>query len=817
MGVLALGLAYVITRYAFRDIMETVTSLSEPNEKTVLLNYLFREITRLDQMQRAEASTSPEQPYNAFLNQTQQVSTILDSTMQLSWDSSQYVRLDSMKSLLDKRNTLFFSYLKLKSRLLQNQSLTDRIDTLSAIIEQKKVDVDTSVVTTQKKTTTTYLPDTIEEEKKVDRNLFRKLFGKKNKGKEDESETTRIRVLEELSVSIDTLAVITQSKALEEVEQIVQSLAADQRLQRKNFLRREVELLAANDQIMNELMDLLREVELEEYQAIKAKNADATTLINRSISRISWLLIGFILGGALLVYLVWVDITRSKYYREELERSRDEAQELSQIKQRFLANMSHEIRTPLQSILGFSEQLKGDNHSNREAAEAIHSSSEHLLHIVNEVLDYSRISSGNFVFANEPFSLMKVIREVESSMRIQAEKKNLTFLVDFENASDHILVGDPFRLKQVLYNLIGNAIKFTTKGFVKLVLQTAARHDTVHCTMVIQDSGIGIRKEDLQKIFNQFEQANPLIAGQFGGTGLGLTIVKSLIEAQGGKLEVDSTPGQGSEFKIEIEFKTTHVKESLSQPSILPSRSTQAKKVVVVDDDPTILKLCGIILKKYNIPHMLYNDSAQLAEEGVPDDVSHVLMDIRMPKISGTELCKMMREKYSADLILIALTAHVFPQDKQALLDIGFTHVLSKPFHEKDLLDLLGHSKEMEIHPSNGSTSAFDLSGLKKLTLGDEDLLQSILQQFIEETQKDLQHLEEKVKSFQAKSIREIIHRLSGRTSQMGMLALGQQLREVETKLVNGVPPESLLDEIRILQNEVHHVVCEIEQLVETG
>ena len=208
---------------------------------------------------------------------------------------------------------------------------------------------------------------------------------------------------------------------------------------------------------------------------------------------------------------------------------------MSKIKQRFLANMSHEIRTPLQSIIGFSEQLKNYRGTHLEAVDAINSSSEHLLHIVNEVLDYSRISTGSFVLSSENFQLMEVVKEVESALRIQAGKKGLTLLLDVEEAKDHHVRGDAFRLRQVLYNLLGNAIKFTSKGYVKLGLKTREEKNKVQCYFEISDTGIGIRREDLSKIFNQFEQANALITRNYGGTGLGLTIAKSLDRGAGGR------------------------------------------------------------------------------------------------------------------------------------------------------------------------------------------------------------------------------------------------------------------------------------------
>src|SRR5688572_17847334 len=333
-------------------------------------------------------------------------------------------------------------------------------------------------------------------------------------------------------------------------------------------------------------------------------NDHAVSLVTESMLRISILLIVFFICAAFLVYLIWVDITRSNYYKTQLEKARDEAEELSKIKQRFLANMSHEIRTPLQSIIGFSEQLKQNGGNNNDAVEAINSSSEHLLHIVDEVLDYSRISSGSFVLTSENFRLMEVVKEVESALRVQAEKKGLTLLLDIEEAKDCHVSGDAFRLRQVLYNLLGNAIKFTSKGYIKLALRTKEEISKVQCNFEISDTGIGIRREDLSRIFNQFEQANVLVTRNYGGTGLGLTIAKSLVEAQGGTLDVSSIPGQGSTFRVSLAFDNAASNVAVDTSKVTNNNKTFKGKVIVVDDDTMILRLCGLILAKNDIPYV---------------------------------------------------------------------------------------------------------------------------------------------------------------------------------------------------------------------
>jgi signal transduction histidine kinase/FixJ family two-component response regulator len=804
----AILLALGITRFGFREMMSTVDQLSVPNEKLKALTRIFQEITRLDQLQRADAIKNPQKPYEAFLVQAKSMVEKIDSLRLMPWDTAQQTRLLSMKNILNRRNQLFISYLKLKSDLMNNKRMSYRLDTLSTIIESEKIKVDTNVVTTQQTIVKRYTKDSVLQQKD-ERSRLAKLFSRRKKL----PDTTQFKVEEEMRVTIDTLSVARQNKALEEVGKIMMDLDKEQRAESKKLMEQELALINSNSLFVTQLLAILHEVENEELAKMHANNNRAVTVVTQNISRISILLLVFFLGAALLVYLIWVDIAKSNYYKEQLERAKEEAEELSKIKQRFLANMSHEIRTPLQSIIGFSEQLKNYHGPHLESVAAINSSSEHLLHIVNEVLDYSRISSGSFTLVKEPFTLFALLKEVEAAMRIQSERKRLTLLLDLEKASDFNLLGDAFRLRQILYNLIGNAIKFTAKGYVKITLKTTEDEGGVNCVFEIMDTGIGIQKEELEKIFNQFEQANSSITRHFGGTGLGLTIVKSLVEAQGGNLKVLSESGQGSTFQVELRFEKNFEKASHNKIVQKNQGTTFSGKVIVVDDDSMILRLCSLILKTNHVDFITYNDAGKLIHQEPDDDVTHILMDIRMPNINGVELCHALRKKYNDKVVFVALTAHVFQQEKQHLLKEGFNAILSKPFREEELLDLLGlKAQQQDVVAQKDDAITVDLSMLRKLTMGDEELLQSILAQFQAETSQDLQRLTEGLKNLETKVVRDVVHKLAGRVGQMGARLLSAKLQDMENEIVEGRPISELVDEIRGVKEEVARLMYSLKE-----
>ncbi|WP_448636402.1 sensor histidine kinase [Pedobacter panaciterrae] len=311
----------------------------------------------------------------------------------------------------------------------------------------------------------------------------------------------------------------------------------DQKQKNASFLNREAVLANANSVLISQMLDVLRKVESEVVSQIEVNGIQAKKVVNTGINTISLIMLVFLVLTGVLLYLILTDITRSGRYRNELELAKDEAEYHGRAKQRFLSNMSHEIRTPLQSIIGYAELIKQQEYPQSKDIDAIYHSSEHLLQIVNEVLDYNRIISGKFTFSNKVFDVGQLLAEVISVMRPQAEAKSLKMVADFDLKGLKYIYGDPFRLKQILYNLLGNAVKFTQTGEIVLSAFYKRQNENVHFTFIVKDTGIGLSEEDGKVIFNEFEQINTIESEVVNstGTGLGLTIIKSLVENQGGE------------------------------------------------------------------------------------------------------------------------------------------------------------------------------------------------------------------------------------------------------------------------------------------
>ncbi len=812
-GAMAIALSLYITRFGFGEMLRTVNELSAPNEKLQIVNNLFYKITQLDQLQKVHAIQNPDKPYEDFKKESQFLVGIIDTLRKQTEDNTlQIQRLDSMKYLLYKRDTLFHDYLKLRADFANNEDLSKRINDVSEFIAKSELKIDSSIINTNTRITSKIIlpSDSVREveNRRKRQNFFGRLFGSRNV---EELPTAIQHVEEELKVTIDTLFIARQDSAIWKIEKMMRLIEKEQHRRTTNLLNRELELINAESELHNQLLNIIHIIEAEEISLVNSNNSTATQVVYDSMNWINIIMIAFFVVTSILVFLIFIDISRSSKYRKELIAAKEEAEHLGQVKQRFLANMSHEIRTPLQSIIGYAEQVRQDENPKREALDAIYHSSEHLLHIVNEVLDYSRIVSGRFVFEVQPFEMKQLIHEVVETMRGTAEKKSIKLILIDKLSKSVFVEGDAFRLRQILFNLLGNAIKFTDIGQVVLSVSGKEMGPKLDFTFKIKDTGIGIPPQDIEKIFHVFEQANSSVMRTHGGTGLGLSIVKTLVENQKGKIKIHSKPGEGSEFIIDIPFGRATSK-ILVQDNAAKVKNNFKGKVAIVDDDAFILNLCSTILTKHSIEHNTFLNPFSILEREWDLSFKVVLLDIRMPQINGLELCQALRKKVPQNVKIYAVTAQALPEERETILKHGFDGILMKPYKEQELIDLLNHQEDaLEIVSEEKIIPKCDLSILMKMVQGNEELLRNILKQFIAETQDDLKSLKNNIKETSREQVREVVHRLAGRTGQLGSSKLSYDLKKMEVALIGGKQFELLVYDLEVICIDLQVLIKEIE------
>ena len=487
----------------------------------------------------------------------------------------------------------------------------------------------------------------------------------------------------------------------------------------------------------------------------------------------------------------------------------------------FLAHMSHEIRTPLNGILGFTELLlrgadEGDPSTRQEYLNTILRSGNHLLELINDVLDLSKIEAGRMDIEQITCSPHEIITNVVSLLRLRAEEKGITLTTEWPDPLPATIRSDPVRIKQLLMNLVGNAIKFTDKGGARVVTRMIGPSEEPRIAIDVTDTGIGIPGEKLKYIFDAFTQADSSITREFGGTGLGLAISQRIAAALGGDLTVQSKPGHGSTFTATIATGPLGDVEMITEPSRHCQREETpgdnaeelqlpSARILLVEDGSTNRKLISLILRRAGAEVQTAENGMEAIGQATRKQFDAILMDMQMPILDGYSATRRLREM-GMTLPIIALTAHAMSGDEEKCRQAGCSGYITKPIDTNHLLRTLAAALGSPGNPAGTDSEPIGESErIESSLLAEGPAFQEIVEEFINSLGEQLRSMERACKERDMKTLAELAHTLKGSGGTAGFPMLTDPARRLEEAASRDEPEQagSILGELHRLVRRI--------------
>ncbi|WP_281310741.1 hybrid sensor histidine kinase/response regulator [Flavobacterium flavigenum] len=735
-------------------------------EKTKILKVskLFSNVYKTESLARKTIQTNSEKDFKSYLIETDSLKSRLDTLKQIVTTEYQKVLLDSVAYLLSEKTENIRQLKTIKNKADDEVSVNNAIDEITKMeFKLRKLELQDF----------TQNPNDLGS---YQRNVLQKYVDYLNQNIPDDSTNT-------LSKQASDSILANSKKLLSDVKQ-----KAEKKKESLNF--EENKLLKNEIAISEQLRKVLRIIERE----IIINSIKNNSLKEKSLKKVNEIVTVSAIVGLLLTVVFSIiivsDYSKSQLYKKQLEIANFKTKNLLKSREQLISTVSHDLKTPLSTIVGYSELLSNSDVNTKQSyfIKNIKNSSEYITQLVKDLLDFSQIEAGKITIEKVPFLLPETIDEVAKSIQTVYKQKEIDLIINVDEKLNSKIVGDPFRVKQILSNIIGNAYKFTEQGFIRISAYVADENDSF--TITIEDSGIGIEKENQKLVFEEFAQANENIEKKYGGTGLGLAICQKIISILGGKLKLESTFGEGSTFEIKLPllFDTSI---SLPDPESKEIITNSEKfTFIVLDDDINLLNLTSTVLKQQGHQVLSFTNATEALETILNTDFDFIITDIQMPEIDGFLFVKKLKSKkgsFYKNQPIIAITGRT-DLDFSTYTNAGFSTVINKPYSPKVLLETIqkvldntiSHDNKIVKREEEVSSKTYCLETLKEFLGNDNESAKEFIRSFIESTIRNLKDLENAVEKKNIAEINAISHRMAPMFRQIQAQEIGEILKKLE-------------------------------------
>lgn len=819
--ILVLGVS-TVTYYSIRNLLDTVEDLTQPNEKLQQLNGLMADVYVLD-FTKTERTSDKDSVAELARNRVKERlewlklnstdSAEIGTYEQLSLTISElmvvFAGLEEVRNYLANRNFSAEALKGIEIRIKRQQELSDM--QFLGKLRTKELLSSLSPRTEEPDSVGPEINDFGEE---IDFDIQNELI----------EIADDIKKSEKVSVKSLPIKYNDQDSTLLAIRKSVEMIYKDEQRLQNRFLRLEANLIEKNTAIFSQIQSIVSDLQTEVLDGYKSQTNSAYKL-TYTVSWILGALVFFGVVGSLgFVYSILKEVDKANLYREKLEEAKKHSDKLAKAKQDFLSNMSHEIRNPLHVIQGYQEALGKSNliGQQKEFVERIGFATDTLKSVVNDILDFSKLEADQINVISEPFQPVRLFHSIKSFFELKAEEKGLYFDWNIEITQGEWLLGDQLRINQIMNNLLGNSLKFTQKGGIKV----QAFYANTNLYIRIGDTGMGMTHEIRQNIFKEFNQGDSAVNRKFGGTGLGLAIVKKLVDKLGGTIQVETEVDMGTVISLVLHCPSVGPRSLETEQKF--DYSLRGFNVLLVDDDPLGLQLLKQILENHGAMVTDIQGGGAFSEKFVPLDFDIAIIDIQMPEVSGLEVIKLIRSnKKFKNLPVIANTANVFVEEEKKLTEAGFNGLILKPFNESEIIRKIGlvlglspipsmHISKVKIDPDLVQET-YDLSDLMRFCMGDREMLIEVIQDFVNATNEDLKGLKSSLEKSDFGKVMEIVHKMVSRLGQLKIRS-SQLAMEIERDLKLGKNIETALS-IEKLIKETNQVLAKIQAdwLLETA